>query len=273
MKLPTLIQIETSTNCSANCIFCPHSTGLNRQTGTMPMILFKSIVKEAYDLGIKKIIPFLNGEPFVTKNIFGYLEVLRQYEMHTDIFTNASHLSEEKAINLISYKDVVDSVVFSVAGIDKETHKEIMGLKHNKVVENIKFFINLNKGQISVSAHMPMMSKTAPFERKWDAYWREIVGVVGTTRMYNWAGDIKDDMEYKGTKCPCGRLDHLTVLWDGKCALCCMDAHGKVIVGDLSQQSIVEVFNSDILKYYREMHSHCKFADLDLCKDCNLNMI
>lgn len=272
MRIPSMIQIESSTACTGKCKFCPVGKGLKRQGGSMTDDLFNKIILDANSLQIKRILLFLNGEPFVFNRLFDWLDILRNHKMVTNIFTNASHLTKEKSDKLISYADVVEDIVFSLSGKDTVTHNQIMGLDHDKVKENVSYFSKVNKGTIKTSAHMPLFSATSQWVKEWKKIWGPIVGSANTTQMFNWAGDINDPMLSGGVRKPCLRLDQMTILWNGKVNLCCMDAEGQVILGDLNTQSIAEVFNGPVASYYYETHKNNKWEDLDLCRKCNLNI-
>lgn len=270
--IPSLIQLESTTACNGKCKFCPVGAGLDRKGGSMSDELFLKIVKEATQLGIKQILLFLNGEPFVFKRFFDWLEILRQHGRTTIIYTNAGQLTKEKADRLVTYSDVVENIVFSLSGKDKKTHMEIMGLDHDTVKENVRYFMQVNKGRIPATAQMPYFSMTASWVTEWKKVWEPIVGTAGATSMFNWGGNIEDSIELKGRRIPCPRLHHITILYDGRVSLCCMDAEGEVILGDLNTQTIEEIYSGPVAQKFRRMHLEGRYEELPLCNHCNLNM-
>lgn len=61
---------------------------------------------------------------------------------------------------------------------------------------------------------------------------------------------------------------------DGKISLCCNDALGKFTLGNLNEQTLIEIWNSDKyseirhkIKMGREHLSLCQFCDSDLNRD------
>ena len=267
MKRPSILQIESTAKCNAKCSFCPVGIGLEREVGEMSDELFKKILDEANGLGIKMVLLFLNGEPFIFKPFFDWLECLRNYDMKTHVFTNGASLTEEKARSLVSYSDVVELVCFSVSGYDRETHREIMGLDHDRVIKNIKQFLVINDGDIDCYASMPSI-KDANYQANWKNYWKNVGLRAQVNPNFNWGGRVG----YKKSSFTsrCGRLDHMTVLWDGRVSLCCMDGHGEVILGDLNTQTILEVYNGDVAKRYRSLHNQGNQSELKLCDVCNM---
>lgn len=67
---------------------------MKREKGIMDDGLFKSIVEQANDMGINKVYPFLNGEPFLDPGLFKRLSVifdvyhLKLDDLIVNIFTN-----------------------------------------------------------------------------------------------------------------------------------------------------------------------------------------
>lgn len=276
MEKPTLVQIESSTACDAKCVFCPRPK-MKRKGGTMKESLFEKIVQESKKLGISELVLFLNGEPLIFPRLFDWLKRLRQEGLRTVIFTNANQLTTHKSIVLTSFHDVIQSIVFSIGGIDTETYKEVMGLNYDKVLGNIRKFAQINAGKINTKAHIPLMSMTQKFTDRWVDHWREYVDELSPTDMFNFGGLIKDDLELKESDLHvrkfCARLNHLTVLWDGRVCLCCIDAEGQVILGNVNKQTLSEIYNGDLAKRYRAKQSEGKYSDLPLCQDCNMNIV
>jgi hypothetical protein len=273
---PNMIQLESSTACDAKCLFCPRPN-MRRAGGVMDEWIFGNILDEAKVLNISQILLFLNGEPFLFPRLFDWLERLREGNFTSGIFTNAAHLTREKADALISYADVVKVVVFSVAGVDAETYQRIMGLDYEQVKKNIDYFLSINNGKIETYVHTVRMSMTIDFLDQWKAQWHGKVDHIGVAPMYNFAGLVSDSLVVKAggdlIQVPCPRLQHLTILWDGRVCLCCMDAEGQVIVGDVKTQSLREIYYSELPSRYRQLHSEGRFAELPLCRDCNMNVI
>jgi radical SAM protein with 4Fe4S-binding SPASM domain len=68
---------------------------------------------------------------------------------------------------------------------------------------------------------------------------------------------------------PCRRaMNQIMVLWDGRVSLCCFDAEGAVILGDLNHQSLRDVYNGTIALGIRQAHHEGRRGELALCKDC-----
>ena len=282
MDYPSHLQLETSTFCNAHCSFC-YLPRLERKGGVMAKDIFDKIMRDAHELrdisGLTYIGLFYLNEPLIVPQFFDYLDVLRAGSFRTVIFSNGADLTAEKAEKLAAYDDVIYIVTFSVAGVNQATCKAIMGLDYMQVKQNIEYFLAINAGRIPVSINCPNCAATRQFlsDGSWRAEWELIIPQIQYGPMYNFAGLVHDPYEIAENeylkKQPCARIGQLCLLWDGRAHLCCMDPEGQVILGDIKEQSLLEIFNSETSVYYRRMHSERRWDELLLCKECNMHIV
>jgi len=53
-------------------------------------------------------------------------------------------------------------------------------------------------------------------------------------------------------------------------ALCCMDQEGEFSLGDVTQQSVLQVYRGEASRRYQEMHRTGRRAEVAPCGSCNL---
>ena len=58
------------------------------------------------------------------------------------------------------------------------------------------------------------------------------------------------------------------MLWDGRVSLCCADFDGKTILGDLTTQSIADIWNAEPYRAVRR--EHLESGGPDVCRACDL---
>ena len=254
------IQIESSTACNGRCTFCPRFD-MKRKSGSMTDELFYKIVDEATEMGVTKITPFLNGEPFLFPRLFSWLDYLRDRHITFDLYTNASMMNKEKADKINTYENI-EHLCFSMHGWNKETYEKQMGINYEVSKRNVDYFISIAK--IPYRVHMIASEDNIPGAEEFRKTWGENAAMF---KYANWAGARPADMS--GEQHPCQRiLEEMTVYWDGRVNLCCMDSDGGVILGDLNTQTVKEVWESN--QWMRDRHKNLDF-DLTLCRDCNFN--
>lgn len=257
------IQFEGGTYCNSRCAFCP-LTDLTRTKGMMTDEMFYKIIQEGKAMGVKRFIPFLNGEPFANPKIFEWLDYMEKERVKTVLFTNAELLDEEKIDRLVQYKNI-EYINCSVNAATKETYDKIMRRPDFDTVEkNVKYLIEKSPFKIKVGMTLveDNLKERLAFKRKWRSKTK-----FGD--FVNWAGARHDLLEKTGEKIPCGYiLSKMYILWDGRVCLCCFDYDGKVILGDLKKQSLREIWDNS--EEIREKSRRLNF-DNSLCKECNGN--
>ena len=74
---PRLVAVETTSFCSARCVFCPNDS-LKRGKRHMTDELFESIIEQCREFPLPAIEPFLQGDPFSDPKILPRLETIPQ---------------------------------------------------------------------------------------------------------------------------------------------------------------------------------------------------
>lgn len=279
-EFPHQLQVESSTACNASCVFCVRPN-MKRKGGVMKDWLFEKILAEAHDFKphLNHIALFYMGAPLIFPRLFQWMQRLREEQFQTSIFTNALGLTPEISSKLVSFSDIITDVVFSLNAVDSMTYQEIMGIDYDTVRSNVAGFIKKNDGKIKVSVHSVLFSKSQPFIHRWAETWQDLFPDMPLTPgvMLNYAGLIHDELEHRADEqhapAICSRLWHISILWDGRVNLCCMDPEGQVVLGDVKENTLSEIFHGELPTHYREMHNQGRFSELPLCKDCNMNIL
>jgi len=84
----------------------------------------------------------------------------------------------------------------------------------------------------------------------------------------NWGGENRTVRPLNGKDCCYLALFQIVVQWNGIVNLCCVDALGQYPFGDLSKQSIREVYNSPAYVSFREMHHENRADEHPMCRNC-----
>jgi radical SAM protein with 4Fe4S-binding SPASM domain len=250
------IQFESSTRCNAKCTFCPRYE-MTRPMGQMSDEIFHKIIKEGKELGIKHYLPFLNGEPFIFSRMYEWLDYMEKEGVVVSLYTNAELMNVSK---LLKHKNI-KFVNCSVNAATKETYNKIMrGPNFERVVKNTQDLID--KAYFKVEVSMVLSEDTENEVEQFKKQWGNRANVVGYA---NWGG--ARPTKKKEIRKYCSRLlNGITILWDGRVNLCCMDYDGKLIFGDLNKQSLKEII--DNMKAIKDRHKAKDFSMVP-CRDCN----
>lgn len=271
---PDQVYIELTNACNAKCTVCA-TPAMKRSREIMPWELFRKIVDECADQKARKILPFLHGETLLVPGVLDYFRYIRQTTpgTHVNLTTNGSRLTAALAEEILR-DDLLDSVIVSIDGGDKDTFEKIrINLSYDEVRENVLGFLRmrnrLGKASPKVSVAMVTVEENKHTRKKLEEVWAE-ADEVRFSVYFNWAGKLENNGRTDHKINFCERLQHyITILADGRVAMCCFDSEGDFAVGDIRQNSIREVWHSIAFNEKREMLYRREFDKMELCARCD----
>ena len=254
-SFPRNVLIETRTGCNGACVFCPQREGAaNLPHGAMRDDLFEKIIEEIARHGTtRRISPFLTNEPFLDKTI---LEKCRYIKKRVPsgkvvITTNGGLLNREVADNIVR-DNPFHAICISMQGIEKEPYEQSMrgSLVFEETKENVEYLIDQRDRYLPHLRIMVTMVKTRLIDA--DAavrYWKSRGVSSQYTVLENRAGNLSafETLTAGGKRVyrDCTRLFKTAcITFDGDMVLCCTDYYRKMVLGNVREQSISEVWNS-----------------------------
>lgn len=287
-EFPNILVIQTHSYCNASCIMCPYQDYIKdnkNPKGKMEPETFYKIIDECKKYNIKKISPYLMNEPLMDGNIFGYIKYIRKKipSTKTSINSNGSALTKDKAEKLS--KTGLHRIVFSVHGINEKKYNKITGLNLKKVLENIDYYLSLKKRN-STSVGITGITEwfTKKELEKWVSYWEKRDVDLEYRKLHSRAENVKvpevickmeklGRKDYKNKKIYGCRHREATskmdILFNGDVILCCMDWNRSVVLGNVKENSLYDIWNSDKFNKIREMMvSKEKSSEKFICKKC-----
>ena len=273
-KAPLRVMVENTNICNANCVFCPHQI-MKRQTGIIGLETFEKIVKQAKEMGIGELTLHGFGEPLLDKDFFAKVKVAKNFGIPlVRTNTNGMYLTKEKLKDV--FTSGLDEIYISFDAASESTFQKIRpGLNFIQVETNILGLIKEKKKRkakkpkifLSFVESKENACETGQYLQKW----QDLVDGVSISFLHNWAGKLKKNEE-KRQRDPCRLLwTDLVINWNGDVPLCCSDYEGRIILGNVNQQTLKEIWRGEKLKKIREFHLKGSFDKIDLCKDCDLN--
>jgi radical SAM protein with 4Fe4S-binding SPASM domain len=277
LETPERIWIESTNACNSHCVYCPHKN-MRRKKGFMEMQLYRKIIDECIELGIKRIVTVGIGEPLLDKLVVdkvAYAKIKGINEVA--ITTNGKLLSPELSRELIRAK--LDRLNVSIDAATNQTYTKMRPPGKLEVVEeNVRNLLKVRNQMGSTKPKVKVKFEKAPenaseveiFKRKWkDLADRIYIGFV-----HNWAGVISmNSFEWHGTarREPCPPIfTQMAVQWDGKVCLCPIDYESEVVLGNIEEASIKAVWHSRELQRIRQAQFDNKFNEIPLCDRCSL---
>ena len=276
LKRPLKVTIEITNACNSDCIMCPRQS-MTRPVKNMDFELYKKIIDDCGKAGVKIVQPFNFGEPLMHNRLGEFIRYAKEHtKSRIQISTNAALLTNEKAIELLD--SGLDRINIDIDGFTKDTFEKVRkNLDFDRVVENTEKFIELKKKlnkHIFTTVSIINMDETSGEIAEFKRYWKPRVDRVLDVKYNTWTGSVENRNNFinnsKRFNCPCKMLwDQMVILQDGKVALCCLDYDGKVIVGDMKNESILNIWNGKILNNLRQKQIELKFDEISTCRACN----
>jgi len=243
--------------------------------------LFKKIIDEVKDVN-RHIWLHHFGEPALDKNLPAYIKYAKDCGIRTGISSNGTKLTKDISKKIIEAG--LDEIIISLDGATRETYNKIrINGEFNDVVKNIENLITareeLGKKNPYIILSIIQMNDT---EKELDMFadrWKDTkVDNILLKKFVTWCDQkegVKDLAKKKHMviseerkRPPCYYLwDSVVVYWDGTVVSCCRDFDGKMIIGNLKNNTLEEIWHSEKAIAIRERHKQGDF-NFSICKAC-----
>ncbi len=283
LPFPRIIQFQTHSYCNAACIICPYGeVHKKHDNGYMDDQLIDKIIHEctqqqdtAYEF-----LPFLMNEPTMDERIPAVVTKIKQRSPQSavSIYTNGS--SKQKAFWNKLLESAPDTIVFNANSIDRNEYRRITrNLSYDDFLANIlyvKQIVQSHQKDIELIAHVLRLGKTTQELVDVMKFWEERGIKCRTAYVENRAGNIKIESvtKHRNFFAPqkCWRvLSQIHILYDGRVVLCCGDWRRRVILGNIREQTIAEVWNQEAYIRIRMSHKNQDSNHVpSICSKCNM---
>lgn len=285
MIYPKHLVIETVAGfCPARCVMC--IIGESPRKKVMDNTTFATILHKfsPYRKHLEYTTLHGLGEPLLDKKIVDKVRMAKEGGFPSVGFaTIAMNLNDDLAIRLLEAG--LDTVIFSVDGIKKETHESIrIGADFDAAVENIENFI-IRRNSLGNTKIIVRMVRQETNCDEWPAYsefWQSRLegrfgDQVSVLDVHNWGGDHGSDVKERLAWAArenlvlCSELsERYYVYVDGRVGLCCADQQGWFPLGSVMEEDPIEIYNRGYFADYREKMFAGKIGQLPHCSSCSL---
>lgn len=234
----TDLNIEINTSCNRRCEYCPNSLydrGLPENEKLMPESLFKRIIDELAGIGFDgRISPHHYGEPLLDHRLTDFTTYMREKLPKAKIIlvTNGDYLT------IGCYNRLIES---GVNGFCITQH----GARISNNVSELFKYLKKNPGRKVRIDYLKYNERTP---------------------LYNRGGEVNPHVINLNPRC---KSAHNAVVIDfaGNVILCSNDYHSSIRFGNLNEDSLIEVWNSEYYRLLREQLFKGIYS-LDICKRC-----
>jgi len=268
--------------CNALCPHCPYTNSNIRKeyrdAPYMPEALYKRIADESGRYGAYLRISG-GGEPMLHPQATELLIYAKKVGCKIGLITNGSLFDEENSRALIEAG--VDMIEFSVDACDPKTYAVVRrGLTWEVLLDNTKRMLSLRNGmrgttKIVASAVNQSGVEIDAVER----FWVEEIGVdylikrkfltwgVNTTLDPTLSADPAAYLNTDEVPCPFV-FERLNIDSRGNVMVCGYDISAVTSMGNVTTQSIRDIWHGEGFKFYRDKHLAGRGKDIALCAGC-----
>ena len=289
---PVHLKLELTNFCNLACPMCPHGQ-MQRSVGHMEPALFCSILDQAGPALEFAYVHHL-GESLLHPRVGELIAEGKRRGVAMGLSTNASFLDARKSRALLH--SGLDFLVISLDAASDQAYAQLRrGGDFARTTDNVRRF--LMQLRTSGSALRPVIqmivsdhnrSEMQRFAEQWE-------GLAVFKAARDWAGQVSLLPLRLGKSAPSGagqgagaglgpavepvgkppwlppcRLlwTELTVMWDGRVVPCANHYDPVNVLGDLSRQSLAEVWNGSALQRLRQRHLQDQVAGIPVCQTC-----
>ena len=261
VKNITSLIIEPTNTCNLRCTFCFVTDGMTRDGGFMDFDLFKKIIDDCTDL--EHLCMHNWGEPLLHKDIFRMIEYAKNKGVNYVVMNTNGTLLTDKMINRI-VNSKLDIIRFSIDG-SAETFKRVRGVELENIEKNIKKLKIIKEKKrpgLKMGVVFTVEEDTERDAEEYINHWEKIVDHVRLQPKLITSPRTEVCPE------PFGKdYGKLVVLWDGRVIPCCVDYNANLMIGNIQNDTIPNLWKSEKLNILREQHLKGEFPDT--CANCN----
>jgi len=265
---PRMLDIELTNHCNMSCVMCPTGNGsAQRKKGFMNASVLGKVLDEAAEHEVP--VRYIRwGEPMIHPDFGNVLIETKTRNLICHINTNGKVLDYEWIKFLVDVG--LDSIKFSFQGVSKRAYKEYRNCNQfHKLLNKIRLLHNYRE---EVGAEFPFIQIGTTvtrepayiidqFKRQVDSFTDAVY--VGTTR------DLQAKPPSSVPYCECPEVfDKLSINFDGSISACCGDYDNYTIVGNVLEQSLIEIWNGEPLAKFRKMLLEYRHNENFLCSRC-----
>lgn len=288
---PVHVAIEPTNACNAKCPVC--------ETGKNEMLRRKGMLdRQAYEIFIDRVAKHTNsllfyfmGEPFLNKHAYDMIRYTRQKNIYVETCTNGDFVDAKGVI----YSDI-NKISFQLGGMTEDTHQryriassltkarknlyELIEERRKHPDSNVQIevgFIVMRHNEHEVPAFMQWAKEIgADVANVIDPCVRNMLeahAYLPKDRKYWYYDEKAFDRGMLTPKV----LPHnecvwiwnsMQINWDGEAVPCCRDPNGKHMLGNVFNDGVMRVFNSEKARAFRRRVLTDQ-GNIDICRLCS----
>lgn len=277
---PPILALELTNYCNLKCPYCTSPLGL-RERGYMSDALFKKIILDLQTVKCNRVQLVGNGESTLHPNFGAFIQELGKSGKFVSIVTNGNWIKKEVPHQLI--KSNIDLIEISIDAGGKEMYeKSRINGNYEHLISNLqelyKYKVEL-KSKTMINIRLMVRPSELNKYNQEISFWSQFADQVMPqylTKINNtqYNNDLFlpiQNLQQSYPKCSLPFM-HLEVKHTGEVLMCYysqFQTGGKgLVIGNVNDSSIAELWNSPTMKQYREAHRKRIESKMQVCKGC-----
>ena len=274
------IMIEPTNACNLNCFMC-NAKDSTRKKDFMTMDVFTRILKEAALENVNNLVMHTVGESLLHPKIVDMIKMAKSRGFTVRLSSNGMLLNPAFSRALI--ESGLDQFRFSIEGATKKTYEAIrQGADFDTLLNNVKTFRKLRDAagkKPNITIGSIVMKETEPELGIFYKLFSPLVDSIEFTKLGNQGGQMNkafstssvESTTASGARYPCKLLWSTVVMfWNGDLSCCCIDFDGKLIVGNIMNESLKSIWTSEKYKRFRMLHKTKRQNEMEMCGSCSV---
>jgi len=274
-EFPLAVSLELINRCNLNCIMCfkPHH---KKPKAELSLKTIEKILAECKENKLPSMILGLGSETLIYKDVLQVLDMVRQANIQDVFFGTNGVLLNDEIIKLI-IKNKISRVEISIDAATAEIYNKVRRVPvFNQVEANVKKLVEYKK---KLSSPLPIirlcfvvMDINKHESEQFIEKWQNQVDYIDFQRFidHSYVDKLKklDTAEEKGIKDAfCSYPFYSLNIWaNGDVSPCCTYYGKDLVLGNIHQQSLKELWQSQQIKTIRKQIVDKRFNLI--CKNC-----
>ncbi|MBC7952326.1 MAG: radical SAM protein [Rhodospirillaceae bacterium] len=293
---PLAVMVDPSNGCNFRCVFCPTGNPellkeAQRPRGAMKLELFRKIVEDmrAFPQPAKVLQLYKDGEPLVNVHFTEFVRMAKEAGVaeRVETTTNGSLLTREKADALVDAG--LDGIRVSVYAVSDEGYRDTCRTtsRFDNIRANVAYLHEVKTQRrpgLHIHCKILDVGLSAEDKQRFLDVFTPISDSVHIDAIMGWSNTGEHDMTLGLQPTTGMAVDgaplladrrvcsepfvKLVVNFDGSVSACCVDWSMDTHIGDVTQQSLAEIWNGDALRAFRLTHLSGRREDIRACTGC-----
>ena len=224
--------------------------------------LYRSIVDQSIEMGIRRYSVYLMNEPMLDRELperVAYITARIQKPRYVKVTSHGGLFTEKMARGLLDAG--LHKLKISVQSLEADTYLRIMGLPLEKTLKNIDRFLELKKkgGYKRPKLEIVMVDSAQTHDEisRSRQYWQDrqiklyVEPVENRADQQNIRKTAISAQKLKAFSW-CRRLmEQIYILYDGRMVQCCADWEQQSVMGDLTRDRLADIWHGGHYSSYR----------------------